>query len=291
MPTEIKLPRVAKLRDGSQASGRWETFGIDCYVLDDGRRVLSQRSILKHIAGRADQSDLSKYLDAVNDDEAKKGLSQSDGAFSFLSGGGTRCIGREAKDVAAVASFFVEAALDGTLPPEKFYLASNANKLLGALATIALEALVDEVTGYQAERATDWLQDRLNLLVQGDPAKYKRLWTTRLVKTLCQVYRIPHDPSVGFPVWLTGIAGKLYDLILTSDVVDAVRDMDPHAKGVKYFQHLTERGRAVLLSELSVVETLALQSANKDEFWSKVNNRYKGTPYQLSMSPTGTGGE
>lgn len=221
--SENKLPRVAKLRDGSSASGRWEAFGIDCYVLDDGRRVLSQRGILKHIAGRDDQSDLGKYLDAANNAEAKKALSQNDGAFSFLSGGGVKCIGREAKDVAALATFFVSAALDGTLPPEKFYIAVNATKLLGALATIALEALVDEVTGFQAERVHDWLQDRLNLLVQGDPAKYKRLWTTRLVKTLCQVYRIPHDPSVGFPVWLTGIAGKLYDLILTSDVVDAVR--------------------------------------------------------------------
>lgn len=289
MPTEIKLPRVAKLRDGSQASGRWEAFGIDCYVLDDGRRVLSQRGILKQIAGinGGGSRELQAYLDVANNAVAKKALWEKDSSFEFLSGGGTRCIGREAKDVAALATFFVTAALDGTLPPEKFYIAINATKLLGALATIALEALVDEVTGYQAERATDWLQDRLNLLVQGDPAKYKRLWTTRLVKTLCQVYRIPHDPSVGFPVWLTGIAGKLYDLILTSDVVDAVRDMDPHTKGVKYFQHLTERGRAVLLSELSVVETLALQSANKDEFWSKVNNRYKGTPYQLSMAANG----
>lgn len=101
--SENKLPRVAKLRDGSSASGRWEAFGIDCYVLDDGRRVLSQRGILKHIAGRDDQSDLGKYLDAANNAEAKKALSQNDGAFSFLSGGGVKCIGREAKDVAALA--------------------------------------------------------------------------------------------------------------------------------------------------------------------------------------------
>lgn len=282
-PIPITIPRVAKLRDGSQAAGRWADHNLDCYVLDDGRRVLSQRSILKLVAGTSDNGNLATYLDAVSNGAAKN----PSGAIEFLSGGGVRCLGREAKDVAAVANVFVVAALEGRLTPDKMYLAINANRLVAALATLALEAIVDEVTGYQAERATDWLQDRLNLLVQGDPAKYKRLWTTRLVKTLCQVYRIPHDPSVGFPVWLTGIAGKLYDLILTSDVVDAVRDMDPHTKGVKYFQHLTERGRAVLLSELSVVETLALQSANKDEFWSKVNNRYKGTPYQLSMAANG----
>lgn len=283
MATEIKLPRVAKLRDGSQASGRWADHNLDCYVLDDGRRVLSQRSILRLVVGGDVGGNIALYLSAV----AEKGLDMNTGAIEFLSGGGTRCVGREAKDVAALANLFVVAALEGRLPADRMHLAVNANRLVAALATLALEAIVDEVTGYQAERATDWLQDRLNLLVQGDPAKYKRLWTTRLVKTLCQVYRIPHDPSVGFPVWLTGIAGKLYDLILTSDVVDAVRDMDPHTKGVKYFQHLTERGRAVLLSELSVVETLALQSANKDEFWSKVNNRYKGTPYQLSMAANG----
>ena len=43
------------------------------------------------------------------------------------------------------------------------------------------------------------------------------------------------------------------------------------------------RGRAVLASELSVVETLAIQSRDKDEFWMKVRNRYEGTPYQLSI--------
>lgn len=281
------LPRVAKLRDGSQASGRWEAFGIDCYVLDDGRRVLSQRGILKHIAGRADQSDLSKYLDAVNDDEAKRGLSQSDGAFSFLSGGGTRCIGREAKDVAAVASFFVTAALDGTLPADKIHLAINANKLLSALATIGLEALIDEVTGFEKERQARFLEDRIALYIVDDPQTYKRLWTARLTKTMCDTFRVAYDKSKGFPVFLTGIAGKLYDAILSSDLVDVVREKDPHAKGIKYHQHFTDQARKVLAAELSVVETLALQSANKDEFWAKVRNRYEGAPYQLSFGATG----
>lgn len=278
-------PRVAKLRDGKQASGRWEAFGIDCYVLDDGRRVLSQRGIVRQIVGHDKTGYIDRYLDAVTDAEAKKGLAHN--AFEFLSGGGTRCIGREAKDVAAMANVFVVAALEGRLAPEQMHMAVNANRILAALATIALEALVDEVTGYQEERSKDFLQDRLALLVQDDPAAYKKLWTSSLVRTLCRTFRVAHDPSVGFPIFLTGIAGKLYDMILTSDVVDAVREKDPHANGVKYFQHLTERGRAVLASELSVVETLAIQSANKDEFWSKVRNRYEGAPYQYSIAAGG----
>lgn len=278
-PIPITIPRVAKLRDGSQAAGRWADHNLDCYVLDDGRRVLSQRSILKLVAGTSDNGNLATYLDAVSNGAAKN----PSGAIEFLSGGGVRCLGREAKDVAAVANVFVVAALEGRLTPDKMYLAINANRLLAALATIALEAIVDEVTGFQQERAHDFLQDRLALLVQDDPAAYKKLWTDRLVKTMCQTFRVAHDPKVGFPVFLTSIAGKLYEMILSSEVVDAIRDKDPHAKGIKYFQHMTDRGRAVLHSELSVVETLAMQSRDKDEFWAKVRNRYEGAPYQLSM--------
>lgn len=280
--TPIKLPRVAKLRDGSQAAGRWADHNLDCYVLDDGRRVLSQSSILRLVAGGS--KDLSRLVDRVAGDFGSPPLVDvSFGSFEFLSGGGTRCVGREAKDVAALANLFVVAALEGRLPADRMHLAVNANRLVAALATLALEAIVDEVTGFQKERASDFLQDRLSLLVQDDPAAYRKLWTTKLVKTMCQTFRVLHDPSVGFPVFLTGIAGKLYDMILTSHVMEAVREKDPHAKGVKYFQHLTERGRAVLASELSVVETLAIQSRDKDEFWAKVRNRYEGAPYQLSM--------
>ena len=283
MATPITIPRVAKLRDGSPAAGRWEAFGIDCYVLDDGRRVLSQRGILKQIAGRSDEGDLGRYLDKVNDGAAKNALRQNDGSFVFLSGGGTKCNGREAKDVAALATFFVTAALDGTLPPEKFYIAVNATKLLGALATIGLEALVDEITGYEKERQARFLEDRIALYIVDDPQTYRKLWTDRLVKTMCQTFRVAHDKSKGFPIFLTGIAGKLYDSILSSQLVDVVRDMDPHAKGIKYFQHFTPEARRVLSAELSVVETLALQSRDKEDFWAKVRNRYEGAPYQLSM--------
>lgn len=127
------------------------------------------------------------------------------------------------------------------------------------------------------------VQDRIRLYLVASPTEYRRLWEDEVIEALARLYRIARDPSKGFPVWLCGIAGKLYDRIWTSPVAAKVRDLDPHAKGVKYFQHLSEPARQMTLAELSFIRTIAEQCATREEFWARINQRYLGEPFQLSF--------
>jgi hypothetical protein len=148
----------------------------------------------------------------------------------------------------------------------------------------------------EAMRGRAVVNDRIKLYIVETPAEYRRLWEDEAIDALAHLYRIPRDAKRGFPVWLCGIAGKLYDRIWTSPVANKVRDMNPHAKGVKYFQHLSEQARQMTLAELSFIRSLAETSASPDEFWGRVNQRYLGEPFQLSfgsvpmLSRDGSGG-
>lgn len=132
-------------------------------------------------------------------------------------------------------------------------------------------------------RGRTQVQDRIRLYLVASPVEYQRLWEDEVIDALARLYQIERDPSKGFPVWLCGIAGKLYDCIWTSPVADKVRDLDPHSKGVKYFQHLSEPARQMTLAELSFIRTIAEQAASTDEFWARINQRYQGKPFQLSF--------
>ena len=127
------------------------------------------------------------------------------------------------------------------------------------------------------------VNDRIRLYLVDSPVEYRRLWEDEVIDALAHLYRVPRDPKKGFPVYLCKIAGKLYDLIWTNPVADKVREKDPHAKGVKYFQHLSEPARQMTLHELSTIRTMAEQSASPEEFWARARQRYRGEAFQLSF--------
>lgn len=127
------------------------------------------------------------------------------------------------------------------------------------------------------------VKDRIRLYLVSSPQEYQRLWEDEVIDALASVYRIDRDPTKGFPVWLCGIAGKLYDRIWSSEIAEDVRSRNPHANGIKFFQYLTPEARTMTLVELSFIRTMAMQSRDAAEFWSRVNNRYRGEPFQFAL--------
>lgn len=128
------------------------------------------------------------------------------------------------------------------------------------------------------------IKDRIRLYLVDSPTEYRKLWEDEVVESLAHLYRNERDRSKGFPVWLCGIAGKLYDRIWTSEVANKVREKEPHKKGIKYFQHLSEPARQMTLAELGFIRSMAETSMSPDEFWARVNQRYLGDPFQLSFT-------
>lgn len=168
--SEIKLPTAT--HQGQMAVG---DLMLDCYVLEDGRRVFHKRGMaralglksnggnafMKTMQGKGLGSSLPETLrEKINNPLNFKPLTQD------------LAHGYDADVLADVAKAIVAADSDGKLTKQQHALAVQAQILLNAFAKVGVVALIDEATGYQQIRDPN----ALRVLVQQYIEEEKRQW-------------------------------------------------------------------------------------------------------------------
>ncbi|WP_227661709.1 P63C domain-containing protein [Klebsiella pneumoniae] len=139
--------------------------GLECYVLDDGKRVISLRTVVKAIAS-TESGNWGSYIGAtglkpfLNSEliSAKLLISHCRNAISIQ--------GITAEAFLDICNAYVSALRAGTLETQRQReIAIQASILLSACAKVGLIALIDEATGYQSEREGDALQLKLRAFI------------------------------------------------------------------------------------------------------------------------------
>lgn len=140
---------------------------IPCYVLEDGTRVLSQRGLQTGLgmsiggSSRPGEQRMVGFVKGM----AQRGLDIKDLAtrmsepIKFIpTGGGAVAFGYEATILADICDAVLEARkLGGILLPQQTKVAEHCEILVRGFARVGIIALIDEATGYQADRARDAL--------------------------------------------------------------------------------------------------------------------------------------
>lgn len=206
---------------------------IDCAVLTDGRRVLSQRSVNRALgrthggrdfklrqseAGgglpiflvpKALQPFISSELRAVAE---KPILYEVAGESSALGLGH----GIEADALSLVCEVWVKAHEEGALRPNQEPTAVRARTLLRGLQKIGITALIDEATGYQYERPRDELRKILEAYV----SKELLPWTERFPEDFYQeMFRLRNWKFSSLDYSQKGPQGPRYAGKLTKELV------------------------------------------------------------------------
>ncbi len=173
-------------------------LSIPCAVLDDGKRVLSDRGmrLAFGFSGRptSKQSndggclDLPCFLATSN---LKPFISKDFTVAPIAyrpSGGGPAVQGFEASVLPDVCLVYLAARRAGKLHKSQEHIAEACEIILGALARTGITALIDEATGYQADRGRDALQRLFNRYLRESfaawsmtfyPDFYQRLFALR----------------------------------------------------------------------------------------------------------------
>ncbi|HRE87599.1 MAG TPA: hypothetical protein PK095_00545 [Myxococcota bacterium] len=259
---------------------------VDCYVLEGGIRVLAQRSILNALAGEKNGGTgfghLGRYLARLPATYADLSVAP---VLEFTPPRGGRTVkGRPTSWFIDLLRAYDEADDLDLLHTQQRHLAKAARVIIRALAGVGLDALVDEATGYQAQRAPDALQRLFARLLSNEARAWQKLWPDALVTSLCKTFRIQHD-GTGFPMPLTGVVGHIYATILGTEVHNELKRLNPRGPSRnKHHQHFQPELRQLTEHDLKVVHLLSEQSANKREFWARLNAHYKGEPLQLSLT-------
>lgn len=215
---------------------------IQCAVLPDGRRVLSQRGLREALGRRYGGKDfrsdgvddgagkLPFYLAASNlkpfVDNNLAALVNSIIPYHHGKGGGI-AQGVEATALPGICDVWLKAREAGELSKPQRDVAQKAEILVRGLAHAGILALVDEATGYQEVRARDALQAFLERFIRKELAAWVKVFPEEFFRELYRLKKWPWNGSSRRP----GIVGHyINDLVysrLGPGVLEQLQQKNP----------------------------------------------------------------
>lgn len=250
---------------------------VPCYVLSDGRRVISRVGATEILTGIKGGGDLEKYVAVkalvkyIPEDLAERMIE-----FTIPGVKHKTVKGVEASTFIDVCRAFV-AALDAKeLDTERQReIATKAATVVAACAKSGLDALIDEATGFQYARDEQSLQLKLKLYLseemrQWEPTFPEQLWREfgRLTKWKGPIHQRPK-------YWGKLVMQLIYDY-LDPDVANWLRANAPKPKkGQNYHQWLSGQfGLKRLLEHIWLVIGMASSCYSIRELEERLGERF-----------------
>ncbi|KZL48456.1 hypothetical protein A2T98_17850 [Nodularia spumigena CENA596] len=252
-------------------------FKVDCYVLEDGRRVISgsgMQSALKMLDedSQPGGSRLTRHLNQKTLEPFFQEAKSKGHLDPIVCYKGKQLInGYESYALLDICDAFLEARkCSVSLGERQAIIAEQCEVIVRSFAKLGLIALIDEATGYQYERERDELQRLIDSYVSEE----LRAWT----KTFPDVYYQEIFRLRGWDYTVTGIKKRpgvvgrwtntfIYEQ-LPLGVLEELKIKTP--KGARLFQSLTDDvGDVHLRSQLQSIITLMQVSDSWEEFFGK----------------------
>ncbi|MEB0262551.1 MULTISPECIES: P63C domain-containing protein [unclassified Mucilaginibacter] len=220
-------------------------FELPCYVLNNEMRVLSQREVVKFISGGRESGNLNRYLDAraiqaylpdkfksIDGDKERNKL-------IFKAGTGNPAHGIQASDLVDICNAYLKARQVGDLHPSQAKLAEQAELFISACAKTGIDAIVDEVTGFQYFRKANEIQEKFKAYLQEE----YRAWALTFPRQFfLQLYKLegktPPAQTVPYPKRFGKyVMNFIYDT-LDPDIADHLRENNPYPGGIKHHHQM-----------------------------------------------------
>ncbi|RTL59145.1 MAG: hypothetical protein EKK37_12630 [Sphingobacteriales bacterium] len=269
-------------------------FPISCAVLDDGTRILVDRSVATALGvkgggaywakKRDDKKGAllpeyisAKYLQKFISPEVRLKLSNP---ITYINKSGKESEGIPAETLLDICDIWIDAAENGALGENQLKIAKNAQLLIRGFAAVGIIALVDEATGYQDERTKDALAKILEEFLLKENKPYIGAFPTEFYK---QIYRLNNWPWNPNSTKRPGVIGKwTNDIIyerLAPGVLEELKKRNPTIKPglrkYKHFQFLTDEvGDPALKTHFDGVTALQRAAPNWSTFIRLLERAY-----------------
>jgi hypothetical protein len=279
---------------------------IDCAVLPDGTRVLSQRSVGRALGRSYGGSDFKRadaaggklpfYLaaKALNPFISNELLAVVSSPIVYHhSQGGGAAHGIEASALPQICEVWLRARDAGALAKAQSRIADRAEILMRGLAHIGITALVDEATGYQDVRDRQALQAILDQFLRKELAAWAKRFPDEFY---LQMFRLKGWKRQGLASssHRPGAAGMYTNDIvyerLAPGILEELQSRNPrtskgHRRG-KHHQLLTEHvGHPALAQHLHAVIALMRASSDWEQFKGMLDSAFpkKGDTLRLDI--------
>lgn len=267
---------------------------IECYVLEDGTRVLTQGGVLTAL-GRSRRVNTKPGDDLtlppvlrfqalrpyITDD-----LIEEAQPVPFIMPIGSKANGYRAEVLPRICEVWLAARADGALSRSQIPMARAAEIIVRGLARVGIIALIDEVTGYQDLRTKDALTVILEAFVAKELQPWVRTFTPEFYREIFRLRGVPYDSaSVHRPQYFGNITNDIVYDRLAPGIRDELKAAQKKAeKSSKMFQSLTHSiGYPKLREHLGSVLTLMKLSDNWGDFMAKLDRMHPS--YKNPKSP------
>lgn len=216
---------------------------LACYVLNDGRRVISRTGATHVLAGPKGGGQLEKYVAAGELPQyMPQELSSTMIDFELPGVVNKRVRGITAEMFLEVCRGYVRALTEGKLKSKaQVEMAHKAAVFLAACSNVGLIALIDEATGYQYDRAEDALRVKLKAYI----GEQMRKWESTFPEELWVEFGRLTNWKGGVikrPKYWGKLVNELVYEYLDPDVAKWLQENAPKPrKGQNYHQWLTEQ--------------------------------------------------
>lgn len=248
---------------------------IPCYVLEDGRRVLSLGGTLKALG-------MSVGTGGGGEGDRLAGFASGKAISPFISPelatmirspvrfqaptGGLPATGYEATILADLCDAVLAARKAKALHWQQEHIAVQCEILVRGFARVGIIALVDEATGYQAERAKNALATILEAFIAKELQPWIQTFPTDYYRELFRLRGLTFPTeSVKRPQYFGVLTNDIVYKRLAPGVLEELKRVTPRNEDgrpkAKYFQSLTNNtgypklrehlGRVVMLMQLS----------------------------------------
>ena len=250
---------------------------IPCYVLEDGRRVLHQRGMVKALgmsrgsSSRSGGDRLAKFTagKALSAYVSDKLIQLTADPIRFRTPKGAIAYGYEATVLADICDAVLDARREGKLQRQQEHIAAQCEILVRAFARVGIIALVDEVTGYQQVRARRALEEILEQFISKELLKWAQIFPDEFYQELFRLRGWHYyDPkSTKRPILVAKLTNDVVYERLAPGVLDELKRVTPKddkgRRKHRYHQRLTEDvGHPKLREHLAAV--IALMKASTD---------------------------
>lgn len=296
-----KATYVGELRIGDMV--------FPCAVLSNGERVLSARGMTEAFGrsrGGAQYAAADESSDGVKVPIFMASVSLkpfiSEALASALATprsyrgnhGGKAAMGFKAELIPEICEAWLRARDAGVLRQESLRaVAAKADTLMRGLARVGIIALVDEATGYQADRERDELSRILEAYINEELRPWVRMFPHEFFK---QIHRLQgwhyREGETRGPRYVGKLINKyIYDR-LPPGVVEELKKKNPKVNGRRKTQHhrwLTEdTGVPHLDKQITAVTTLMAVADDKAMFETLLKKRFPKMGDQIPLLQTPT---
>ncbi len=262
-------------------------YQISCAVLDNGKRVLVERSMADALGRKGGgaywrrkkkgeggallpEYVSARYLKEFVNNELKEKLEQ---AITYINQNGRQTTGVDATVLPAICDVWIKAKENGALNEQQSQTADRAYILMMGFATVGIIALIDDVTGYQEVRDRLELQEILDKYLLPYRATWAKRFPDSFYKAMFRLKKWHYNPkSVRRPSVIGHMTNDIVYSRLAPGILEQLKQRTPRdEKGRRkhrFQQLLTEDiGHPKLQEHLMKAEVLMDASPNYPTFY------------------------